>query len=71
VLLLGIDSRPGETVDEARSDAVLLAAVNRTDKTIKLLSIPRDADVDIPGRGHDKIAHVHAFGSADLSVTFL
>ncbi|BBP88317.1 hypothetical protein BsIDN1_19350 [Bacillus safensis] len=68
VLLLGIDSRPGETVDEARSDAVLLAAVNRTDKTIKLLSIPRDSYVDIPGRGYDKIAHAHAFGSADLSV---
>ncbi|PRR91978.1 MULTISPECIES: LCP family protein [unclassified Bacillus (in: firmicutes)] len=68
VLLLGIDSRPGETVDEARSDAVLLAAVNRTEKTIKLLSIPRDSYVDIPGRGYDKIAHAHAFGSADLSV---
>ncbi|MGE6630896.1 LCP family protein [Bacillus sp. NPDC077027] len=68
VLLLGIDSRPGESVDEARSDAVLLATVNRTDKTMKLLSIPRDSYVDIPGRGYDKIAHAHAFGSADLSV---
>ncbi|WP_456266245.1 MULTISPECIES: LCP family protein [unclassified Bacillus (in: firmicutes)] len=69
VLLLGIDSRPGETVKQARSDAMVLATINRTNKTMKLLSIPRDSYVNIPGRGFDKITHAHAFGGADLTVS--
>ncbi|MBR3205297.1 MAG: LCP family protein, partial [Bacillus sp. (in: Bacteria)] len=69
VLLLGIDSRPGETVKQARSDAMVLATVNRTNKTVKLLSIPRDSYVNIPGHGYDKITHAHAFGDADLTVS--
>lgn len=69
VLLLGIDSRPGETVKQARSDAMVLATVNRTNKTVKLLSIPRDSYVNIPGHGYDKITHAHAFGGADLTVS--
>ncbi|MEI4789855.1 LCP family protein [Bacillus sp. FJAT-53060] len=69
VLLLGIDSRPGETVEQARSDANVLVTVNRTNKTIKFLSIPRDSYVDIPDHGYDKIAHAHAFGAADLTVS--
>ncbi|MGE6630281.1 LCP family protein [Bacillus sp. NPDC077027] len=68
VLLLGIDSRKGETVKQARSDAMVLATVNRTNKTVKLLSIPRDSYVNIPGHGYDKITHAHAFGGADLTV---
>ncbi|MBR3378683.1 MAG: LCP family protein, partial [Bacillus sp. (in: Bacteria)] len=69
VLLLGIDSRPGETVKQERSDAMVLATVNRTNKTVKLLSIPRDSYVNIPGHGYDKITHAHAFGDADLTVS--
>ena len=69
VLLLGIDSRPGETVKQARSDAMVLATINRTNKTVKLLSIPRDSYVNIPGHGFDKITHAHAFGGADLTVS--
>lgn len=69
VLLLGIDSRPGETVKQARSDAMVLATVNRTNKTVKLLSIPRDSYVNIPGHGYDKITHAHAFGGADLTLS--
>lgn len=68
-MLLGIDSRPGETVKQARSDAMVLATVNRTSKTVKLLSIPRDSYVNIPGHGYDKITHAHAFGGADLTLS--
>ncbi|MFS0654151.1 LCP family protein [Bacillus sp. 179-C3.3 HS] len=69
VLLLGVDSRPGETVKQARSDALVLATVNRTNKTVKLLSVPRDSYVNIPGYGYDKITHAHSFGGADLTVS--
>jgi len=40
VLLLGIDARPGE--DNARSDTMILAAVDTKNKKVALLSIPRD-----------------------------
>ncbi|MCY8836096.1 LCP family protein [Bacillus atrophaeus] len=70
VLLLGIDARAGkgETVDQARSDANVLITFNRKDKTAKMLSIPRDAYVNIPGHGYDKFTHAHALGGVDLSV---
>lgn len=70
ILLLGIDARmsKGETVSQARSDAIVLALFNQKEKTAKLLSIPRDTYVNIPGYGYDKIAHAHAYGGLDLSV---
>ncbi len=70
VLLLGIDAREenGETVDQARSDANVLVTFNRKEKTAKMLSIPRDAYVNIPGHGYDKFTHAHAYGGVDLTV---
>lgn len=40
VLMLGIDARPGE--ENARSDTMILAAVDTENKKVALLSIPRD-----------------------------
>ncbi|MBT2572905.1 LCP family protein [Bacillus sp. ISL-51] len=69
ILLLGIDGRAsqGETVDDARSDANVLVTFNRKKKTATMLSIPRDSYVNIPGHGHDKFTHAHAFGGYTLS----
>ncbi|MEN0644045.1 LCP family protein [Alkalicoccobacillus gibsonii] len=67
VLLLGDDARPGE--DHARTDAILVATFNRTDRSIILTSIPRDSYVEIVGRGtQDKINHANAFGGIDMTV---
>lgn len=67
VLLLGDDARPGE--DHARTDAMLVATFNRTDRSIILTSIPRDSYVEIVGRGtEDKINHANAFGGIDMTV---
>nr|WP_064504116.1 LCP family protein [Alkalihalobacillus trypoxylicola] len=66
VLLLGDDSRPGET--RARTDAMLVATFNKDDQSIILTSIPRDSYVDIPGKGLDKINHAHARGGLDLTI---
>ncbi|KAA6450867.1 LCP family protein [Bacillus swezeyi] len=68
ILMMGIDARPGQSMDKERSDAMILATFNRKDKSVKLLSIPRDSYVNIPGRGYDKITHAHSFGGRDLSV---
>ncbi|MDV2886310.1 LCP family protein [Alkalihalophilus pseudofirmus] len=67
ILFLGVDDRDGNL--DGRTDAMLLATFNRSESSIKILSIPRDSLVNIPGRANpDKINHAHAFGGLDLAV---
>jgi LCP family protein required for cell wall assembly len=63
VLLIGIDSRDGE---RARSDTVMLAAVNPQKQRAFLISIPRDSFMELPGRGYDKVNHAFAYGGPKL-----
>jgi LCP family protein required for cell wall assembly len=64
-LLLGVDERED---DRGRSDTMIVVTVNPTDKTTKMLSIPRDTYVPIAGRtSHDKINHSYAFGGVQMS----
>src|SRR5690625_1248864 len=57
ILIMGIDaSDHRENHDSARTDALILATLNKEDKSVKLHSIPRDTYVYIPERGYeDKI----------------
>ncbi|MCD8503274.1 MAG: LCP family protein [Bacillaceae bacterium] len=67
ILFLGLDSREGDLT--GRTDAMVLATFNPSDKSIKMLNIPRDSMVEIPGRVRpDKINHAHAFGGLDLTI---
>ena len=63
VLILGVDRRPG---DVGRSDVLLLASP-RVTAGLRLLSIPRDTRVELPGRGTAKINAAYAYGGADLT----
>ncbi len=65
VLLLGVDERDG---DKGRSDTMILMSLNPNTNSMKMLSIPRDTYVNIPGRNMDKINHAYAFGGVELSV---
>ncbi|MEJ8548483.1 LCP family protein [Brevibacillus borstelensis] len=72
VLLMGVDDSEqrhklyGEAV---RTDALLLATFNKKDRSVKLLSIPRDSYVYVPvEKKKDKINHAHAFGGVDGTV---
>lgn len=65
VLFVGVDSRDGE---KSRSDALILATFNKSDKSVKMVSIPRDSRVKIEDHGLDKINHAHFFGGVDLTV---
>lgn len=65
VLVLGVDDRNGR---RGRSDAIMVASLDPQEKTARLLSIPRDTLVEIPGRGLDKLNHAYAFGGPDLSM---
>ncbi len=65
LLLLGVDQRGKE---RGRSDTMIMSVVRPSDGAALMVSIPRDAYVEIPGRHHDKIAHAYAYGEADLAV---
>lgn len=65
VLLLALDARPGEQT--GRTDTMILASIDRQDKKIYLLSIPRDTRVRISGYGMDKINAAHMHGGVELA----
>lgn len=69
VLLLGIDTGDLGRTDQGRSDAIMVATVNPTDRQTTIVSVPRDTYVDIVGHGTtDKINHAYAFGGAAMSM---
>ncbi len=61
VLVLGLDSRPGET-GPARTDTLILGSFAPAEAGAALLSIPRDLWVDIPGYGSNRINTANYFG---------
>ncbi len=66
VLLLGIDRRPHET-GPFRTDTMILVVVDKLNKKVGMLSIPRDLWVQIPGYGDDRINTAYVHGEAKLS----
>ena len=65
ILAVGYDVREGYEV--GRSDTIIVAFLNMDDKSIKLLSIPRDSYVYIPGGlGCTKINHAFSYGGVTL-----
>src|SRR5699024_4841435 len=53
----------------ARTDALMLATLNKDDKSVKLLSIPRDSYVYVPEVGYEtKINHAHSFGGPKATI---
>jgi len=71
VLFIGVDDSEarGQGDSNSRSDALLFATLNPTNKSVKLVSIPRDSYVYIPEVGYrDKITHAHAFGGTRATI---
>ncbi|KGR76720.1 LCP family protein [Ureibacillus manganicus] len=69
ILFIGVDDSDERQDSRPRSDALILATLNNNDRTIKMLSIPRDSYVYIPYVQYkDKINHAHAFGGTLASV---
>ncbi|MGN7298766.1 polyisoprenyl-teichoic acid--peptidoglycan teichoic acid transferase TagU [Ferdinandcohnia sp. SAFN-114] len=66
VLLMGVDARAG---DRGRSDSLIVLTVNPGDKSMKMVSIPRDTRTEIVGKGfQDKINHAYAFGGPEMAI---
>lgn len=55
-------------IDGGRSDTIIIASINQTDHTIKLISIPRDTYVTVEGHGKTKINHAYAYGKEQLAL---
>ena len=71
ILILGIDRVPEAAANspknfDGRSDTILLFHLDPQDKSISLLSIPRDTKVETPGIGFSKINEANATGGTAL-----
>ena len=65
ILVLGSDARPGEEVTEGRSDAIHLVGLDLQAGRAAGIGIPRDAWVEIPGDGRDRINTAMQVGDGD------
>jgi LCP family protein required for cell wall assembly len=71
IVLLGADMRPAERLGNARgrpnqatwrTDAIIIVSVDTEDHTVRLLHIPRDMYVEIPGHGYNRINTAEMWG---------
>lgn len=66
ILVVGSDARPGEDLSRTRADSIHLLAVNPRSREGTVLGFPRDAYVEIPGKGRDRINEALAKGGPQL-----
>ncbi len=64
ILLIGTDAR--NTSERGRSDSMILASINSRTQTVYLTSLMRDAYVEIPDHGTNKLNSAYSFGGAEL-----
>jgi LCP family protein required for cell wall assembly len=71
ILFIGVDNsdKRDQKQSNTRSDALVLATLNNEDKSIKLVSIPRDTYTYIPDSGiEDKITHAYALNGPSSTI---
>jgi LCP family protein required for cell wall assembly len=68
VLVIGSDARPGEDIAATRADSLHILAINPAKQKATIVGIPRDAYVEIPGQGSDKINAAMFYGGPELVV---
>ncbi|WP_445002726.1 LCP family glycopolymer transferase [Exiguobacterium alkaliphilum] len=69
VLLAGVDG--GASLEEGRTDSLMVATFNKESRQVTLVSIPRDSYVDIvttDGEFKDKINHAYSYGGIDTTI---
>lgn len=72
ILIMGLDPLPdvkdtSPKIFTGSSDTILLLQLNPNDKTVRVLSIPKDSQVVIPGVGLAKIALANSLGGPSLA----
>lgn len=74
IALFGVDSNAQRKSanDGERSDTIMILSVNPKKRTTELVSIPRDTQAEIVGRGTiEKINHAYAYGGPTMAVNSL
>lgn len=62
ILIIGVDNTKGRK----RTDTIMVAHLDRNNKRVGILSIPRDTRIYIPDHGYTKINHAYAYGGVEL-----
>ncbi|CAN5364490.1 hypothetical protein BH09CHL1_BH09CHL1_15090 [soil metagenome] len=63
ILVMGVDARPGEPIDQGvRPDSLMVVRLNPDTGSCRVLAIPRDTRVELPGYGLSKVNHALAVG---------
>lgn len=60
ILILGVDTR--EVEGDQNADVIMIARVDFTTKEVRVVSIPRDLQVEVPGHGLSKINGAYNIG---------
>lgn len=63
IMLLGTDRRP--PAGGWRTDTMILVSIDPAERSVSMVSIPRDLYVDIPGHGKTRINMADNFGEAE------
>lgn len=63
-----VDNADADTPKFYRSDAIIIASINKANKTVKLISLSRATYAAIPGHGNKRLNTAHAYGGASLLV---
>ena len=68
IALFGVDDQDNEIHDKgSRTDTIILACINKSNKDVKLLSIYRDTYVSIDG-DYDKINAAYSYGGPEQAI---
>jgi LCP family protein required for cell wall assembly len=63
IMLMGVDARDGDAIDVGvNADVLAVVRLDPEQGTCRMLNIPRDSRVDLPGYGMSKINHALAVG---------
>ncbi|MEZ2227501.1 MAG: LCP family protein [Microcoleus sp.] len=76
ILIMGVDGVPKTSLNspknfDGRSDTILLVRIDPRDKSINLLSIPRDTKIEVPGISFSKINEANAKGGSALALRLI
>ncbi len=72
ILLMGVDAREGEAIDiGVRPDSLGILNINEETGTCRILAVPRDSRVEIPGYGQSKVNHALAVGGVPFEMLVL
>ena len=66
ILVFGLDSRKGESLETGRTDTILIVTINPDTKQVAAVSFPRDTYVLLPGYDHQKLNSAYYYGGLQL-----